>query len=134
MNRGEGRGWLDCRLQSSTASLGHRSAFRVGGPVNHIDRMHFSVAAAQLQRQFGLDAAGIGLLVNIFFWFDKSLQINAPSVAGMFLGAADSFVNAFLVAGVVLVTGIVFYVFVLGRIRPTASGSGPEALYAASSA
>jgi dipeptide/tripeptide permease len=42
----------------------------------------------------------------------------APIVTGFIVGATNSFTNAFFVAGVILVIGIVSFVFVLGKIEP----------------
>jgi dipeptide/tripeptide permease len=42
----------------------------------------------------------------------------APAVTGFVVGATNSFSIAFVVAGVVLLIGIFFFVFVLGRIKP----------------
>jgi hypothetical protein len=42
----------------------------------------------------------------------------APIVTGFIVGATNSFTNAFFVAGVILVVGIVPFVFVLGKIEP----------------
>jgi hypothetical protein len=39
---------------------------------------------------------------------------------GYIVGATGSFVGAFLAAGIVLVIGIVAYVFILGRLEPIA--------------
>jgi len=36
----------------------------------------------------------------------------------MIVGSTHSFTNAFLVAGVVLLTGVASFVFLLGRIEP----------------
>jgi len=36
--------------------------------VNYFDRIALSVAAPQLQQEFGLDAAQIGLVFSVFFW------------------------------------------------------------------
>ena len=44
----------------------------------------------------------------------------APIATGFIVGATGSFVNAFLLAGVILVIGIVAFVFLLGRIEPIA--------------
>jgi MFS family permease len=43
--------------------------------VNYFDRINLSVAAPQLQEEFGLDAAQIGLLFSVFFWSYAVLQI-----------------------------------------------------------
>jgi ACS family D-galactonate transporter-like MFS transporter len=43
---------------------------------------------------------------------------------GYIVGATQSFTGAFLVAGIVLVIGIVAYVFILGRLEPIADPSG----------
>jgi len=42
----------------------------------------------------------------------------APIVTGFIVGATNSFTNAFIVAGVILLVGIVSFVFVLGKIEP----------------
>jgi hypothetical protein len=44
----------------------------------------------------------------------------APVTTGYIVGATGSFVGAFLAAGIVLVIGIVAYVFILGRLEPIA--------------
>jgi MFS family permease len=43
--------------------------------VNYIDRINLSVAAPQLQEQFGLGNAQLGLLFSAFFWAYALLQI-----------------------------------------------------------
>ncbi|MEJ2654218.1 MAG: hypothetical protein P8Z69_02685 [Acidihalobacter sp.] len=54
----------------------------------------------------------------------------APAITAMLVGATHSFANAFLVAGAVLVVGIAFYVFVLGRIQPIPAEDEATASYA----
>ena len=41
----------------------------------------------------------------------------APIVTGFIVGATHSFANAFMVAGFMLVIGILAFVFLLGRIE-----------------
>ena len=48
------------------------------------------------------------------------MGVVAPITAGYIVEATQSFTGAFLVAGVVLVSGIVAYVFILGRLEPIA--------------
>jgi hypothetical protein len=55
---------------------------------------------------------------------DQPTGVAAPVVTGFIVGATNSFANAFLIAGVILVIGIVSFVFVMGRIEPIAE---PEA-------
>jgi len=43
--------------------------------VNYFDRIALSVAAPQLQQEFGLDAAQIGLVFSVFFWSYALSQI-----------------------------------------------------------
>jgi MFS transporter, ACS family, D-galactonate transporter len=43
--------------------------------VNYFDRINLSVAAPQLQQEFGLSTAEIGLLFSVFFWSYAVLQI-----------------------------------------------------------
>jgi dipeptide/tripeptide permease len=41
----------------------------------------------------------------------------APIVTGYIVGSTHSFTNAFLVAGVMLIIGVIAFVFLLGRIE-----------------
>src|SRR5258708_3289037 len=59
--------------------------------------------------------ATIGGLVNLV---NNLMGVAAPVITGFIVGITHSFSGAFLVAGIVLVVGIVSYVFVLGPIEP----------------
>jgi len=59
--------------------------------------------------------ASIGGVMN---FFNNMMGVVAPITTGYIVGATGSFADAFLVAGVVLVVGIVSFVFVLGRLEP----------------
>jgi hypothetical protein len=52
----------------------------------------------------------------------------APIVTGVIVGRTHSFTNAFLVAGVVLLTGVAAFVFLLGRIEPVPEPLGSAQL------
>ena len=67
---------------------------------------------------------GTGTIGGIMNFLNNMMGVIAPIVTGVLVGDSHSFVNAFMVAGVVLLIGIVCYVFVLGRIEPIAE---PEA-------
>src|SRR5580700_3952198 len=43
--------------------------------VNYFDRINLSVAAPQLQQEFGLDPEQVGLMFSVFFWSYALLQI-----------------------------------------------------------
>src|SRR5271156_4469306 len=43
--------------------------------INYFDRVNISVAAPQLQQEFGLTPADLGLLFSAFFWSYAILQI-----------------------------------------------------------
>ena len=47
----------------------------VGILINYFDRVNISVAAPQLQQEFGLSPGDIGLLFSAFFWSYAILQI-----------------------------------------------------------
>ena len=51
-------------------------------------------------------------------FLNSIMGIVAPIVTGFIVLETGSFSSAFIVAGVVLLIGIVSYVFVLGRIEP----------------
>jgi MFS transporter, ACS family, D-galactonate transporter len=52
--------------------------------VNYFDRIALSVAAPQLQQEFGLDAAQLGLIFSVFFWSYALLQIPVGVVLDRF--------------------------------------------------
>jgi ACS family D-galactonate transporter-like MFS transporter len=52
--------------------------------VNYFDRITLSVAAPQLQQEFSLDAAQLGLIFSIFFWSYALLQIPVGLVLDRF--------------------------------------------------
>jgi ACS family D-galactonate transporter-like MFS transporter len=55
-------------------------------------------------------------------FLNNILGVVAPVATGYIVGATGSFAGAFLAAGIVLVIGIVAYVFIffLGRLEPIA--------------
>jgi ACS family D-galactonate transporter-like MFS transporter len=59
--------------------------------------------------------ATIGGLVNLV---NNLMGVAAPVITGFIVGITHSFSGAFLVAGIVLLVGIVSYVFILGPIEP----------------
>ena len=66
--------------------------------------------------------ATVGGFVNLV---NNLMGVAAPVITGFIVGVTHSFAGAFLVAGLVLVVGIVSYVFVLGPIEPI---PGPQPL------
>lgn len=61
---------------------------------------------------------GTGTIGGIVNFCNNLMGIAAPVITGFIVGLTHSFAGAFLVAGVVLVVGIFFYVVVLGRVEP----------------
>ena len=61
---------------------------------------------------------GTGTVGGIMNFANNMMGAVAPIVTGYIVGATQSFSNAFLVAGVVLVIGVFAFVFLLGRIEP----------------
>jgi ACS family D-galactonate transporter-like MFS transporter len=61
---------------------------------------------------------GAGTIGGIMNFANNLMGAAAPIVTGFIVGATNSFANAFMVAGVILVIGIIAFVFVLGRIEP----------------
>ena len=59
---------------------------------------------------------GVGTVGSIMNFANNVMGAVAPIVTGMIVGSTHSFTNAFLVAGVVLLTGVASFVFLLGRI------------------
>jgi MFS family permease len=52
--------------------------------VNYFDRINLSVAAPQLQQEFGLDPEQVGLMFSVFFWSYALLQIPVGVVLDRF--------------------------------------------------
>lgn len=61
---------------------------------------------------------GTGTIGGIMNFLNNMMGVIAPIVTGFVVGATDNFETAFLIAGIVLLVGIFFYVVVLGRIEP----------------
>lgn len=61
---------------------------------------------------------GTGTIGGIVNFINNLTGIIAPIVTGIVVALTHSFMGAFLVAGIILLIGIVFYIFVLGRIEP----------------
>jgi sugar phosphate permease len=60
---------------------------------------------------------GTGTIGGIMNFLNNMMGAVAPVATGYIVGATHSFTGAFLAAGVVLVIGILAYVFVLGRLE-----------------
>jgi MFS family permease len=67
---------------------------------------------------------GTGTIGGVMNFFNNLMGAVAPAVTGFVVGATNSFSLAFLVAGVVLLIGIFFFVVVLGRIEPIPEPEG----------
>jgi sugar phosphate permease len=61
---------------------------------------------------------GVGTVGGIMNFANNLMGAAAPIVTGVIVGQTNSFANAFLVAGVILVVGILSFMFLLGRIEP----------------
>ncbi|VEB43836.1 L-galactonate transporter [Chromobacterium violaceum] len=61
---------------------------------------------------------GTGTVGGIMNFANNMMGAVAPIVTGFIVGATHSFANAFLVAGFMLVIGILAFVFLLGKIEP----------------
>lgn len=63
---------------------------------------------------------GVGTVGGLMNFGNNLMGAAAPIATGFIVGATGSFVNAFLLAGVILLVGILAFVFLLGRIEPIA--------------
>lgn len=61
---------------------------------------------------------GTGTIGGVMNFMNNLMGVIAPIATGYIVGATGSFKLAFLVAGMVLVVGILSFVFVLGRLTP----------------
>ena len=68
----------------------------VGILINYFDRVNVSVAAPQLQKEFGLSPAEVGLLFSAFFWSYAILQVPVGLVLDRFGVMRVSRIGAFL--------------------------------------
>lgn len=60
---------------------------------------------------------GTGTVGGIMNFANNMMGAIAPIVTGYIVGSTHSFTNAFLVAGVMLIIGVIAFVFLLGRIE-----------------
>jgi MFS family permease len=60
----------------------------------------------------------VGSIGGIMNFFNNAMGILAPIVTGYIVAGTNSFSNAFIAAAVVLLVGIVSYIWILGRIEP----------------
>jgi sugar phosphate permease len=60
----------------------------------------------------------VGSIGGVMNFFNNTMAVLAPIVTGYIVGKTSSFTNAFTTAAVVLLVGIVAYVWILGRIEP----------------
>ena len=67
---------------------------------------------------------GTGTIGGIMNFFNNLMGVLAPVTTGYIVGATHSFAGAFLTAGVVLIIGILAYVFLLGRLDAIADPPG----------
>ena len=67
---------------------------------------------------------GTGTIGGVMNFFNNLMGGVAPAVTGFVVGATNSFSLAFLVAGIVLLIGIFFFVVVLGKIEPIPEPDG----------
>ena len=62
--------------------------------------------------------AGVGAVGGIMNFSNNMMGVVAPIVTGFVVGSTHSFVDAFLIAGLVLVAGVAAFLFLLGPIEP----------------
>jgi ACS family D-galactonate transporter-like MFS transporter len=78
--------------------------------INYFDRISLSIAAPQLQQEFGLGAAEMGLIFSIFFWSYALLQIPVGLVLDRFgvmpIGRMGAALWSFATVLTALATGI----------------------------
>ena len=60
---------------------------------------------------------GVGAVGGIMNFANNMMGVVAPIVTGYIVGRTHSFVHVFLVAGLILVAGVLSFVFLLGRIE-----------------
>ena len=60
----------------------------------------------------------VGTVGGIMNFGNNLMGAVAPAVTGIIVGATNSFANAFITAGGILLIGILCYLFLLGRIEP----------------
>jgi ACS family D-galactonate transporter-like MFS transporter len=63
---------------------------------------------------------GVGTVGGIMNFGNNMMGAAAPMVTGYVVGSTQSFANAFIVAGFVLLVGVASFAFLLGRIEPLA--------------
>lgn len=117
----------------------------IGVVINYLDRVNVSVATQPLEQTFHLSAGEMGIVLSSFLWSYALLQIPIGALLDRVgvkwlvrLGTIQLFVLHCLLAplsrsarvkkpltGVILVIGILCYVFLLGRIEQIQAPAAP---------
>src|SRR6185437_6820818 len=66
----------------------------------------------------GRPRAGVGAVGGIMNFSNNMMGVVAPIVTGFVVQGTHSFVDAFLIAGLVLLAGVAAFLFLLGPIEP----------------
>ena len=69
---------------------------------------------------------GVGAVGGIMNFANNMMGVVAPIVTGFIVGRVHSFIDAFLVAGLVLLAGVAAFVFLLGRIETLPAPATPH--------
>jgi len=85
-----------------------------------VERARCGIASRLVDPLADRPRGGTGTIGGIMNFLNNMMGVVAPVTTGYIVGATGSFVGAFLAAGIVLVIGIVAYVFILGRLEPIA--------------
>ncbi|MET3133674.1 ACS family D-galactonate transporter-like MFS transporter [Oxalobacteraceae bacterium GrIS 1.11] len=127
------RGWDDSRVRKGVLIIGMLFGLAVFGATQTSDPawaiFWISIALGGLASAAPVGwslpsliapKGGAGTIGGIMNFVNNLMGAAAPIVTGFIVGATNSFTNAFFVAGVILLIGILSFVFVLGKIEPIA--------------
>ncbi|MDE2566007.1 MAG: MFS transporter [Burkholderiales bacterium] len=125
------RGWDETRVRKGVLLCGMAAGLAVFGATTTTDpvvaitwiSIALSGLAAAAPVGWSLPSliapkGGVGTVGGIMNFFNNLMGAVAPIVTGYIVGSTQSFTNAFIVAGVVLLVGMASFVFMLGRIEP----------------
>lgn len=124
-------GWDETKVRKSVLIIGMLFGLAVFGATRTTDPgwaiMWISIALSGLAASAPIGwsipsliapPGGTGTIGGIMNFINNMMGVVAPIVTGLIVGSTNNFAGAFMVAGVVILVGIFFYIVVLGRIEP----------------
>jgi sugar phosphate permease len=131
------RGYGETRVRKTVLVLGMLTGLAVFGAGFTTEPMSIALGGLAAAAPVGWSIpsliapkGGTGTIGGIMNFANNLMGVVAPVTTGYIVGVTNSFNDAFLVAGVVLLVGILSYIFLLGEITPLPDPDAAETIAA----